>query len=99
MPPFKSDVYPVEIYAPGAVSPSRMSVTFLHKDGSQARVSDGDTGYTTGPRSCTCVDFTLGDNVCVHIRGRSLAFHRFAREYGLKVKEVARPIWAEDVRD
>jgi hypothetical protein len=95
---FKSQSYPVELYAPGAVDPTRFSVTFIKRDGSTANVSGGELGYSTGPRSCTCIDFALANNVCVHMRARDRAFRRFARDYGLKLQEAARPLWAEDIR-
>ncbi|MDE3076701.1 MAG: hypothetical protein KGJ86_14885 [Chloroflexota bacterium] len=99
MPPFRSQPYEVELYSAGATSPHRLTVTFTKPNGLEARVAAGEASFTTGPRSCTCVDFTLGDKVCLHMRAREHAFRRFARERGLKAKEVARPIWAEDVGD
>lgn len=96
---FKSDPYSVELYSPGAVDPSRFQVTFTKRDGSSSVVSGGEATFTAGPRSCTCVDFTLGDNVCVHMRARERAFRRFARDYGLQLPAATRPIWAEDVGD
>ncbi|MDE3076289.1 MAG: hypothetical protein KGJ86_12750 [Chloroflexota bacterium] len=96
MPQFRSQPYAVDVYSPGAVSPHRLTVTFTKRNGLEARVGAGETTFTTGPRSCTCVDFTLGDEVCLHMRAREHAFRRYARDRGLKVKEVARPIWAED---
>lgn len=97
MMPFKSDPYAVDLYSPGAVDPNRFQVIFTKKDGSTATVGGGETTYTTGPHSCTCVDFTLGDNVCAHIRARERAFRRFAREYGINLPASVRPLWAEDV--
>lgn len=94
---FKSDAYAIDLYTPGAVDPTRFQVTFTKRDGSSSLVAGGDTVFTTGPRSCTCVDFTLGDHVCLHMRARERAFRRFARDYGLKLPAVNRPIWAEDV--
>lgn len=96
---FKSQMYPVDLYAPGAVDPSRFQVTFTKRNGSSALVSGGEASFLAGPRSCTCVDFTLGDQVCVHMRARERAFRRFARDYGLKIAAAPRPLWAEDVRD
>ena len=93
---FKSQPYPVDLYAPGAVDATRFQVTFTKRDGSSATVTGGETGFTTGPRSCTCVDFTLGNQVCAHIRARDRAFRKCARDYRLKVPAVARPLWAED---
>jgi hypothetical protein len=97
MPPFKSDPYVVELYSPGAVDPTRFQVTFTTRDGSSARVGGGEVVFTTGARSCTCVDFTLGDKVCAHMRARERAFRKFARDYRLKLPEPVRPLWAEDV--
>lgn len=99
MASFKSQPYSVELYSPGAVDPSRFQVTFTKRDGSSALVSGGEMSFTTAPRSCTCVDFTLGNQVCAHMRARERAFRRFTRDYRLKVPDVARPLWAEDVRD
>jgi hypothetical protein len=99
MPRFKSQPYSVELYAPGAVDPTRYQVTFTKRDGSAALVSGGEMTFATAPRSCTCVDFTLGDQVCPHMRARERAFRKFARDYGLKAPRVARPLWAEDVRE
>ncbi|HLQ34186.1 MAG TPA: hypothetical protein VK457_15995 [Chloroflexota bacterium] len=96
---FKSQAYVVELYAPGAVDPNRYQVTFTKRDGSSALVSGGETTFAAAPRSCTCVDFTLGDQVCAHMRARERAFRRFARDYGLVLPGVARPLWAEDVGD
>ena len=97
MASFKSAPYAVDLYAPGAVDPSRFQVTFTRRDGSAASVSGGELSFSTGPRSCTCVDFTLGDAVCAHMRARERAFRRFARDYRLTLPPVARPLWAEDV--
>ena len=97
MAAFKSDPYSVFLYSPGAVDPTRFQVTFTKRDGSSSVVSGGETVFTTGPRSCTCVDFTLGDKVCAHMRARERAFRKFARDYGLKLPAVARPLWAEDL--
>ena len=97
MAAFKSQPYMVELYAPGAVDPSRFQVTFTKRDGSSASVSGGEISFTTGARSCTCVDFALGDKVCAHMRARDRAFRRFARDYQLRLPEVSRPPWAEDV--
>jgi hypothetical protein len=33
------------------------------------------------------------------MRARERAFRRFARDYGLVLPGVARPLWAEDVGD
>ncbi len=96
---FKSQPYLVELYSPGAVDPTRFQVTFTKRNGSAALVSAGDSSFLAGPRSCTCVDFTLGDQICPHMRARDRAFRRFARDYRLKLPEPARPLWAEDVRD
>jgi hypothetical protein len=97
MASFKSQSYPVDLYSPGAVDPARFQVTFTKRDGSSATVTGGELGFTAGPRSCTCVDFTLGDQVCAHIRARDRAFRKFARDYRLKLPAVSRPLWAEDV--
>ncbi|MBV8083839.1 MAG: hypothetical protein JO247_03395 [Chloroflexi bacterium] len=99
MPAFKSPSYPVELYTPGAVDPTRFLVTFTSRKGETAIVAGGEVSYTTGARSCTCMDFTIGGNVCLHMRARDRAYRKFAREYRLKVAEVVRPLWAEDVRD
>ena len=99
MPPFKSQPYVVELYSPGAVDPARLQVTFTKRNGASAQISVGDASFLAGPHSCTCVDFTLGDQVCAHMRARERAFRRFARDYGLKLPSAARPLWAEDVRD
>ncbi|HUZ78920.1 MAG TPA: hypothetical protein VMV93_15165 [Chloroflexota bacterium] len=96
MPRFSPEAYEAEVFSPGAVSPHRLIVTFTRRDGSEARVGEGETVFTTGSRSCTCVDFTLGDKVCLHMRARDSAFRRFARAHGLALREVARPLWAED---
>lgn len=96
---FKSDPYVVELYAPGAVDPMKLRVTFTTRDGSTAEVTGGEAAFATAARSCTCVDFTLGDQVCTHMRARERAFRKFARDYRLKVAEPPRPLWAEDVRD
>lgn len=95
---FKSQPYGVELYAAGAVDATRFQVTFTKRDGSSATVAGGgEITFTTAPRSCTCVDFTLGDRVCAHMRAREHAFRKFARDYGLKIPAVTRPLWAEDV--
>ena len=99
MPPFKSQPYMVELYSPGAVDPTRFQVTFTKRNGASAPINVGDASFMAGPRSCTCVDFTLGDQVCPHMRARERAFRRFARDYGLKVPSAPRPLWAEDIRD
>lgn len=99
MASFKSQPYTVELYAPGAVDPVRFQVTFTKRNGSSALIGAGDASYMAGPRSCTCVDFTLGDQVCQHMRARERAFRRFARDYGLKLPSAPRPLWAEDVGD
>src|SRR5579862_1151287 len=99
MPPFKSQPYAVELYAPGAVDPMRYQVTFTTRNGSRALVSGGELSFTAEARSCTCVDFTLGDQVCAHIRDRERAFRKFARDYRLKLPEAPRPLWAEDISD
>jgi hypothetical protein len=99
MAPFKSQPYAVELYAPGSVDPARFQVTFTQRNGSSAAVASGELSFTTGPRSCTCVDFTLGDQVCAHMRARDRAFRRFARDYGVKVPSPPKPLWAEDVGD
>ena len=99
VPAFRSSPYAIDLYSPGAVDPSRFTVTFLKRNGDAASVTAGDAIYTTGPRSCSCADFTLGDEVCPHIRARSRAFRKFARDYRLKLPPTERPLWAEDVRD
>ena len=99
MAAFKSPPYAVELYSPGAVDPMRFQVTFTKRNGSSATVSGGEAAFTAGPRSCTCMDFALGDQVCAHMRARERAFRKFARDYRLKVPEVVRPLWAEDIRD
>jgi hypothetical protein len=99
MATFKSEPYAVELYSPGAVDATRFQVTFTKRDGSSATVSGGEISFTTAARSCTCVDFTLGDQVCAHMRARDRAFRKFARDYRLKLPPVAKPLWAEDVRD
>jgi len=99
MAAFKSDPYLVELYAPGAVDATRFQVTFTTKDGSSAIVSGGEISFMTAARSCTCVDFTLGDQVCAHMKARDRAFRRFARDYRLPLPAIARPLWAEDVRE
>ena len=96
MPAFKSPVYPVELYQSGAVDATRFQVTFTARNGTTAIVSAGETSFTTGARSCTCTDFTLEGNVCLHMRARERAFRRFARDHRLREPEVARPLWAED---
>jgi hypothetical protein len=95
--PFKSQAYTVELYSPGAVDPMRFQVTFIKRDGSSSLVASGEVVFTAGPRSCTCADFTLAGHVCAHMRARERAFRKFARDYGLKLPAVTRPIWAEDV--
>jgi len=97
--PFKSQPYLVELYSPGAVDASRFLVTFTTRNGSSALVSGGDISFTAGPRSCTCMDFIIEGNVCQHIKARERAFRKFAREYRLRLPDVPRPLWAEDVRD
>ena len=97
MAAFKSDPYFIDLYAPGAVDATRFQVTFTKRDGSSALVSGGEASFSTAPRSCTCVDFTLGDQVCPHMRARERAFRKFARDYGLKLPAVPRPLWAEDI--
>jgi len=97
MATFKSQPYGVELYSPGAVDPTRFQVTFIKRDGSSATVSGGEIGFTTGPRSCTCVDFTLGNQVCAHMKARARAFRKFAHDYRLKLPATSRPLWAEDV--
>ena len=99
MSAFSSEPYPIDLYLPGAVDASRFTVTFTAEDGGSARVGGGEIAYTTGARSCTCADFTLGGQVCLHMRARQNAFRKFARDYGLALKEPPRPLWAEDVRD
>ena len=99
MASFKSSPYQVELYSPGAVDPTRFQVTFTARNGTSALVSGGEATFLAGPRSCTCVDFTLGDQVCSHMRARERAFRRFARDYRLKVPAAPRPLWAEDVSD
>ena len=99
MAAFKSQPYTIELYSPGAVDATRFQVTFTKRDGSSASVGGGEVVFTTGARSCTCVDFTLGDQVCSHIRARERAFRKFARDYRLNIPEPVRPLWAEDVRD
>ena len=89
----------MELYQPGAVDPSRFLVTFTSRKGETAIVAGGEISFTTGARSCTCMDFTLGGQVCQHMRARERAFRKFAREYRLKVPDVPKPLWAEDVRD
>ncbi len=97
MAPFRSQPYPVDLYQPGAVDATRFQVTFTDRKGELALVAGGEVSYTTGARSCTCVDFTLGDKVCLHIRARERAFRRFAREYRLQLPSPPRPLWAEDI--
>lgn len=96
---FKSSPYAIELYSAGAVDPTRFQVTFVKRSGDTALVAGGETAYTTGARSCTCVDFTLQGNVCAHMKARDRAFRKFARDYRLKVSEPPRPLWAEDIRD
>lgn len=89
----------VELYSPGAVDPTRWQVTFRSPDGVRALVTSGELTYATEPRSCTCVEFALDNQVCFHMKARDRAFRRFAREYGLPQPDVRRPLWAEDVGD
>ena len=97
---FTSQPYVAELYAPGQVSPSRLTVVFTKRDGSQATVSaGGEISYTTGPRSCSCADFALTGDVCDHMKARERIFRRYARDYRVKTPEVKRPLWAEDIRD
>ncbi|HEU0166513.1 MAG TPA: hypothetical protein VFS62_01965 [Chloroflexota bacterium] len=98
MPPFKSPSYPVELYTPGAVDPNRFLVTFTSRKGETAIVAVGELSFTAGARSCTCMDFTIGGHVCLHMRARERAFSKFAREHRLRVPDVVRPLWADDVR-
>ena len=98
MPAFKSPVYAIELYQPGAVDATRLQVTFTARNGDMAIVGSGEITFTTGARSCTCTDFAIGNIVCLHMRARERAFRRFAREFRLKVPEPARPLWAEDTK-
>lgn len=98
--PFKSPVYPVELYRAGAVDAERLQVIFTTRNGQTAQVSGGpEVWFTTGPRSCTCMDFSLEGQVCLHMRARDRAFRRFARDYRLPIPQAPRPLWAEDVGD
>ena len=99
MAAFKPATYVIELYSPGAVDPDRVKVTFTKRDGSTAIVGTGEASFATAAHSCTCVDFTLGDKVCNHMRARERAFRKFARDYRLPQQESVRPLWAEDVRD
>ncbi len=69
----------------------------LEENGKRGSVHSRDgLMFTADAVSCTCASFLIDREQCVHMQAFARAYRAFAREHGIPLTQVKKPLWAED---